>query len=743
MADIRVKDLPEATTPGADYYFLSDSAADGPRKIKPSNSVTKADIGLGNVNNTADLDKPISTATQTALDGKATAAQGAKADSAVQPGSLGGLAYKNKAAISDINTVGTPNTTTWLRGDGVWATPAGGGDMVASVYDPDTIGLNAFGKGLPLRLQSDIASTTIPVPVQYIRTSGYGAVGVGAATYKRVGSQPSHPGKAQSADGAWWEISEPELNPFMFGAIGDGTGSGGGTNDATALQNALSAAGALKRPLRLLPGTYRCDSALTIPAGVQIDAIDVFLDFTNLGSNQAALSFANGGRIRGATIKGPGSATFISGSRGIQCSGTFNSGAAPTFVNAPIVEGCEIYGFAEYGVYLAYVNGGEYRYNNIHDVGYAGIGGVSCNRTKVSGNTITNITSTGGSGDHYGIFLDRNDGTSETSDPRSQYCDISYNYVSNIDWEGIDTHGGAYFTIFGNIILNCGRGIALTRSNISGVSQLAPQYCTVHGNIVVNTNASSKEGISVIGAINGSTVNQYATSCVVTGNVIYGHGTNGGTVGGFYAYATTGLVVSGNSFYQCKQNSISLNFANYAFSITGNTHKDPYSGSSGAACIYVYDINNQGFIGNETFWKVSAISSFTGDFSLYVATTSGTNITVGKCSFIGIDASHLRFGGAGLSACDVSQAWSASGRTTISSVSGASSNNANVAFGKIAPTDSIRVQTSLASTYYGTKIPIFRTASQVSTGFTIVAYPAAGGNWDASGDLLVDWNVTL
>lgn len=33
-------------------------------------SVTKAQVGLGNVDNTADADKPISTATQTALDGK-------------------------------------------------------------------------------------------------------------------------------------------------------------------------------------------------------------------------------------------------------------------------------------------------------------------------------------------------------------------------------------------------------------------------------------------------------------------------------------------------------------------------------------------------------------------------------------------------------------------------------------------------------------------------------------------------
>ena len=33
-------------------------------------SVSKTDVGLGNVDNTSDLNKPISTATQTALDSK-------------------------------------------------------------------------------------------------------------------------------------------------------------------------------------------------------------------------------------------------------------------------------------------------------------------------------------------------------------------------------------------------------------------------------------------------------------------------------------------------------------------------------------------------------------------------------------------------------------------------------------------------------------------------------------------------
>ena len=49
-------------------------------------ALAKGDVGLGNVDNTSDANKPISTAVATALAGKATSTQGAKADSAVQPG---------------------------------------------------------------------------------------------------------------------------------------------------------------------------------------------------------------------------------------------------------------------------------------------------------------------------------------------------------------------------------------------------------------------------------------------------------------------------------------------------------------------------------------------------------------------------------------------------------------------------------------------------------------------------------
>ncbi|MCR5874356.1 hypothetical protein LRS10_09390 [Phenylobacterium sp. J426] len=63
------------------------------------------------------------------------------------------------------------------------------------------------------------SATNIPSVFQTISTSGYYAHGDGGgALYRRVGAEPSHACKFQSADGAWWELSEPYPNDRQAGA---------------------------------------------------------------------------------------------------------------------------------------------------------------------------------------------------------------------------------------------------------------------------------------------------------------------------------------------------------------------------------------------------------------------------------------------------------------------------------------------------------------------------------------------
>lgn len=66
-------------------------------------STTKAQVGLANVDNTSDVNKPVSTAQQNALNAKANTT--------------------HSHTITDITATGTRNTTTFLRGDGTFSVP--------------------------------------------------------------------------------------------------------------------------------------------------------------------------------------------------------------------------------------------------------------------------------------------------------------------------------------------------------------------------------------------------------------------------------------------------------------------------------------------------------------------------------------------------------------------------------------------------------------------------------------------
>jgi hypothetical protein len=65
----------------------------------------------------------------------------------------------------------------------------------------------------------------VPTGISGVRVNGHSSVGDGGgAFYKKVAVEPTHAGKFQSADGAWWEIAETTVRPQMFGAVADGTG---------------------------------------------------------------------------------------------------------------------------------------------------------------------------------------------------------------------------------------------------------------------------------------------------------------------------------------------------------------------------------------------------------------------------------------------------------------------------------------------------------------------------------------
>lgn len=103
--------------------------------------------------------------------------------------------------------------------------------------------------------RSDVAANVIGASITHLRTAGFTEPGDGGgALYKRAAAEPAHPLKAQSADGAWWElVPDPAgVSIKQAGAAGDGV-----ADDTTAFQDMAAWIEAQGGGTVLLPrGTY-------------------------------------------------------------------------------------------------------------------------------------------------------------------------------------------------------------------------------------------------------------------------------------------------------------------------------------------------------------------------------------------------------------------------------------------------------------------------------------------------------
>jgi hypothetical protein len=336
-------------------------------QLKTALSLVKADVGLGNVDNVADLSKPVSTAQQTALDGKQpldpdltaiasltpitdnfmVAASSAWASrTPAQAKAALGITEADVANLAPDLAAKIPKSLLTAKGDIVaasgsavpvrlgvgvngqvltadsaqtagvkWATPGGGGSGVTSV----TAGNSTVTVGG--------TSSAVTVAVNAIAESQ--VTGLVAAL-------------AAKAD----KVSSPNVKDY--GAVGDGT-----TDDASAIQAAIDAASSAGGGVVTFgPGVFKIDSQVTLADKVYLVGAGVGatrLDFSDLVSPPD-----------GAAIYGAGSLNALP----TLSTGIIKGGVTVTFTSAPSVAAGDvlvIYNTADnsYSSARAYYRAGE------------------------------------------------------------------------------------------------------------------------------------------------------------------------------------------------------------------------------------------------------------------------------------------------------------------------------------------------------------------------------------------------
>lgn len=182
---VKISQLPVGIAEQAAVVPVTNAAANQTRKVQLGDIValaTKQTVGLGNVDNTSDADKPVSTAVQSALDGKAAAVHThderyyteSEVDTLLQgkqnSGSYATLDEDGKLSTSQLAS-GTASVSNFLRGDGTWATVSPAPSVVAQAFSSTLETDASLGDIFDVTITGDVtlANPTNPINGKTLR----------------------------------------------------------------------------------------------------------------------------------------------------------------------------------------------------------------------------------------------------------------------------------------------------------------------------------------------------------------------------------------------------------------------------------------------------------------------------------------------------------------------------------------------------------------------------------------------
>lgn len=349
-------------------------------------------------------------------------------------------------------------------------------------------------------------------------------------------------------------------------AVGDGT-----TNDYTAISAAITAA-PTGGVLLLEPGkNYRINTGLTIAKALTVWGYGAKI---NTGTSQiAAITItASNVSILGLEIEGGGNGSFNTNGKLIVATGTDNGAAvAPTYITGITIRDCELYEAGRCAIRLDYVRKATIENNDIHDIGYSGGEIQSSLDVDWSGGFIKDVTP-GTSSNMYGIYVSRINDADLVRYPICERITISRVHLEDIEWEGIDCHGGNDISFLYNTLNNCGNTNAaiafIHADNNASVPIAGVSNGVAIGNVV---RGAQRYGIAT-STMGGTSIRH--TGIVISGNSLHNIGlsSTSDNIGGIRIGSVVGGTVSGNTLSYCAPYGVIVNHL-YAtgISITGNS----------------------------------------------------------------------------------------------------------------------------------------------------------------------------
>jgi hypothetical protein len=317
----------------------------------------------------------------------------------------------------------------------------------------------------------------------------------------------------------------------------------------TAAMASLASGGVVHIP----QGTYTFSGGVTCSnSNVTIECDSgANISWTGLGVSVNAITVAaNNFTWIGGKITGPSAGAYLAGEKFISMVGT----SASVRKTGLTVRNAEMLGFGGYCIYTQFVDLIDVDNNYIHDTGGAGASFLSSNRGKFVNNVISTIALDSGS-NAYGVSLTHDStgyvgGGKAAANPFCWSWVVTNNEVSNINWEGIDTHGAYEILVANNRVYATKFGIALSGSSGAAINYAGYQNICI-GNVIDARNRDGSlsgyentgQGINIAG---GTTLHQISVVC--SNNILNYKGIISNTSSGaIQASLLDGFVISSNT----------------------------------------------------------------------------------------------------------------------------------------------------------------------------------------------------